>query len=869
MLEKLFANLVEITVIMSFLIVVFLLLTPLLRRKYAAKWRCWAWMLISLRLLIPVNFSIPQAPVQVQISNQTVLWVPAATNTAGVTQLPANSPAVGTTMAAAAPTQVSVMQLAAVAWLAGAALFLLWQAVSYLHFTHQVRRWSRPVKNGRILEISRRIQSEEGFEKPVPVLICPKVPGPMVMGCFRPRLLLPGEEYEQKAIYFILRHEIMHLRRKDICCKLLLLLANACHWFNPLVWMMVYQAGRDIEIACDDEVVRGMDAEQRGFYGSTILKVVRKGHGAPVFSTYFSGGTQSVKERLRNLFEQKAKRKGFLIFCAVALFAGVAGVFAACTVSSSSSLPEDPAFMEVDLGQMGSLRFEVPGPFDGKLKAVTQTSGNITSVQLWLKNAPAAEQLYTINLMEEAVFDQLKADDMPLPIELMRQDGYLIGGYIVPYNPLEDIASEYPDDYALVQEHHSELWQTIQKTITWEHEVKESPDMQEKEEILVALQQIIWRYQAGTVENNPLEPRFEAFPADARYPQLTSVKDFAVEEGNEMFGKIVRLPAGSYDMICGLDYFADPGAGESTGWAVSSVGFELNGTSPEDTPLLYEYLPFSDQQVESVVVERYSGTQVEATSLAGVAAQDLFRSLSAMPVSSMENPNPETGSKRVYQFTLLDGTVYTIEEMKDIMFNGRLICRLDNAAAGYPEPWQYSDLVWTRYDDPHAGTQTETEQETPPDFYAKAHLVFEMEGVSGQRYAEEGDWEKVEQVLQDFTMDNLQSLILTSAPTDQTERVELSREQTQQALSVLQALQGNPWPYDPYEQLNPPTGGACGAQIVRDDGVTVQFFFNGAWLIVTMSGEEQSVVFDCEDGTANERAYAIDNLFWEFKESLR
>lgn len=60
MLEKLFANLVEITVIMSFLIVVFLLLIPLLRRKYAAKWRCWAWMLISLRLLIPVNFSIPR-----------------------------------------------------------------------------------------------------------------------------------------------------------------------------------------------------------------------------------------------------------------------------------------------------------------------------------------------------------------------------------------------------------------------------------------------------------------------------------------------------------------------------------------------------------------------------------------------------------------------------------------------------------------------------------------------------------------------------------------------------------------------------------------------------------------------------------------
>ena len=50
---------------------------------------------------------------------------------------------------------------------------------------------------------------------------------------------------------------------------------------------------------------------------------------------------------------------------------------------------------------------------------------------------------------------------------------------------------------------------------------------------------------------------FEDFPADARYPQLTSIEDFTVEEGNEMFGRMVRLSAGSYDMICALDYFAD------------------------------------------------------------------------------------------------------------------------------------------------------------------------------------------------------------------------------------------------------------------------------------------------------------------------
>ena len=869
MLEMLFANIVEITASVSILILLLLALTPLLRRRYAAKWRYWVWFALAARLLIPLNISLPKAPVQVQIPNRTVLSVPAADTAA---QISAVQPAAGgepvRISQAAASTPVTIMQLAAMIWLAGAVLFLLWQAASYLYFARQVRRWSRPAKDSRVLELAEQLQRETGLRKPMPVLICPKAPGPMAMGLFSPRLLLVSETYETRALYFILKHEMVHVRRGDIWYKMLLLLANALHWFNPLVWWMSHQAGRDVEIACDDEVIRGMDRESRGYYGSTILEVVRKRHSAPAFSTYFSGSGRSVKERLRNLFDRRNKRKGVLALCLVVLLAGAVGIFAACTASSPSSLPDgqdqSAPSMEVDLGEMGRVTFEIPAVFDGRLEALVETSEEVTTVQLWLKDVPAEEQLYTLCLMTEKALAQMEADGMPLPVELLRQDGYLIGGRIVPYNPLEDFAEEYPDEYALVQEHHSELWQSIQNTIAWVPLTKEPQDTEEKEQILAALQQIIRQYQAGTVENNALEPRFEDFPADARYPQLTSIEDFTVEEGNEMFGRMVRLSAGSYDMICALDYFSDPGNGESAGWAVSAVRFESNGTSSEDTPLLYEYLPFSDQQVGTVVVERYSGTQVEAASLSGEAAQDLCRSLSMVPVTGVEDPDPAAGSKRVYQFTLLDGTVYTIEERKDIMLNGRLICRLDDAVEGFPEPWQYSDLVWTRYEvDPVTGVRTVLEQETPPDFYAKAYLDFEMEGVSGRRYAEEGDWEKVEQVLQGFTMDNLQSLVLTSLPSDQTERVEMNQSQVNEALEIIQALQGDPWPYGPNEQLNPPTGGGCGAQLVRDDGVTVQFFFNGAWLTVTMTGEEQSIVFDCESPEANSRAYAIDELFWK------
>ena len=134
MLEMLFANIVEITASVSILILLLLALTPLLRRRYAAKWRYWVWFALAARLLIPLNISLPKAPVQVQIPNRTVLSVPAADTAA---QISAVQPAAGGEPVqipqAAASAPVTIMQLAAMIWLAGAVLFLLWQA-AYAEF---------------------------------------------------------------------------------------------------------------------------------------------------------------------------------------------------------------------------------------------------------------------------------------------------------------------------------------------------------------------------------------------------------------------------------------------------------------------------------------------------------------------------------------------------------------------------------------------------------------------------------------------------------------------------------------------------------------------------------------------------------------
>ena len=88
-------------------------------------------------------------------------------------------------------------------------------------------------------------------------------------GLLRPRLLLPHEHYDVQELRYILRHELCHLKRRDMLLKLVLLAANAMHWFNPVVYLMLRQADEDIELACDSAATDGSNSPERAAYSRT------------------------------------------------------------------------------------------------------------------------------------------------------------------------------------------------------------------------------------------------------------------------------------------------------------------------------------------------------------------------------------------------------------------------------------------------------------------------------------------------------------------------------------------------------------------------------------------------------------------------
>lgn len=343
MLERLFFNMLEISAVTGVVIVALVLLSPVLKRFFAARWSCLIWLLLALRLIIPLKLSLPEPVIRVEVpdisvsgfqtqkpaspdGNQTQLQEQTLPNrtkaqppdgTAPL-QSPAPEPDSVTLSTAHARPGLSLSMLLTGLWLTGTAFFLLCQLGGYYAFRKQVLRWNRPVTGRRTLDCIQSTARQMQIKRPAPAYINEKISGPMIMGLLHPVLLLPSEDYADSDLAYILRHEFTHYKRRDLWFKLLLVTAQAVHWFNPAVFLLVQQANRDLELSCDDEVTRGRTAAERKAYSETILSTI---HGVRIrrnaLTTYFYGGTKTMKERFRNIFDRRRKHSGFIMAAAV------------------------------------------------------------------------------------------------------------------------------------------------------------------------------------------------------------------------------------------------------------------------------------------------------------------------------------------------------------------------------------------------------------------------------------------------------------------------------------------------------------------------------------------------------------------------
>ena len=221
------------------------------------------------------------------------------------------------------------MAVLTLTWLTGMALLLLYSVIS-------------------LLRLRRRLVGAVRLEDNI--YLADYIPSPFVMGLFRPKIYLPSTLTETERGY-ILRHEQYHLRRRDHVVKLLSFLALCVHWFNPLMWAAFILAGKDMEMSCDEAVVRELGEDIRADYSASLLSLAtgrRIVAGMPL--AFGEGDTGS---RIRNLLNWKRPQPWIIAVCAVVCV----GLIALCAANpkGSGTPTEDPPADRTETGQWPSV----------------------------------------------------------------------------------------------------------------------------------------------------------------------------------------------------------------------------------------------------------------------------------------------------------------------------------------------------------------------------------------------------------------------------------------------------------------------------------------------------------------------------------
>ena len=343
---QLMNNLMQIGLTVSLAALVPLLLRRVLKKRYPARAVCLVWALLALRLLVPVQLTLPEAPVQVTprtnyvMHDDQMLFEQAGLP---IEQTPSRwvTDEQAAALSHADANQTTTFNLTAVLlvlWLAGVVISAIRQAVGYRMLKKRLDCSARPAERADLLDVLAYQRGNLGISREIPLLVSPAADCPMLAGFVRPALYLPNENISAADAAFIFRHELTHYRHGDLWLKLLLTAAQDIHWFNPLVYLIVRFAQEDIELACDDAVVRGQNAAYRRAYGETILRsAVAQSRRRQALVSCFGDDKKTLMRRFEGLFDKSVKKRGAALIVFVALLTTTLG----CTIAVGTK--KDPA----------------------------------------------------------------------------------------------------------------------------------------------------------------------------------------------------------------------------------------------------------------------------------------------------------------------------------------------------------------------------------------------------------------------------------------------------------------------------------------------------------------------------------------------
>lgn len=367
------------SITMSVLALLYIAASPFLTKHYSAKGGYYVWLIIVLGFIIPfrpqwsnafINVEIPMnassavlimseeesqiaPPVQalpplddIALYNTATLYN--ATSVYNTAMLYDTAMFYNTATLYNTASIIAWWQIGFAIWAAGVIIFLAFHAIKHYRFCKTMRRWSKNITDERILLLLEDIKSEMGITRSIQVHLCTFAGSPMMVGLFKPQILLPTLEMTQDETRFILKHELVHYKRKDLLYKYLVMAATALHWFNPIIYMIAKAINVLCETSCDAEVLQNADESTRQSYGETIIGIVQyHSRLKTAYSTNFYGGKNIMKTRISSIMDTGKKKTGVVILTLVLVATLCTGVLLVVS-AEGNAIPEQAPYIIPD-----------------------------------------------------------------------------------------------------------------------------------------------------------------------------------------------------------------------------------------------------------------------------------------------------------------------------------------------------------------------------------------------------------------------------------------------------------------------------------------------------------------------------------------
>lgn len=356
----LFKSILSLSLSGTLLIVLLFLLKPLFRDRISKRCQYYMWMIVIVRLLVP--FTLPASPVntlfqevdrsmvKMEIISEEEKTYPlheGEDTVANIDSFQAKEriPATAATTVLEGLMAMLVKNLW-LGWLFGALLLLVRKITIYQSFAKYVKAGCSEVSDIDLLNRLAQYEEQAGVEAPVELYINSHISSPMLIGFFRPCIVLPTVDISEVDLQYTLLHELTHYKHRDMFYKWIVQITLCLHWFNPFVYLMCHEVNQACELACDETIISRLGKKERETYGDMLMNAIGAGGDfrnsiAPI--TLYEN-KKMIKERLSAIMNFKKKS----IWITLGSLVLVIGLFAVSVAVGAYAAPD---FTEGELAE--------------------------------------------------------------------------------------------------------------------------------------------------------------------------------------------------------------------------------------------------------------------------------------------------------------------------------------------------------------------------------------------------------------------------------------------------------------------------------------------------------------------------------------